>query len=149
MKRVLLAVSIGIVVLALAPKTASADMCSGTYEEIVDCLNEKLEYVEVTTDDDGNPLVVVTGANVRIANASSGDGTGNLIVGNGHTWTGSTNGFVAGRYNTITGVSPVVSGGQLNVADGNYSSVSGGYDNRASGLYATVSGGRGNTVLGN
>ncbi len=42
--------------LVYSPVDAWAALCTGTLEEKVDCLNEKLKYVEIDTDAGGKPL---------------------------------------------------------------------------------------------
>lgn len=139
MKTTLLA---ALLFVALNATGALADVCRGTTNEIIDCLNNKLAYVELKTDAGGRPIVVVTGANVQIRRASSGDKTGNLVVGSNHFWSEAEEGFVAGDLNTISGLHSTVSGGSSNTASGRCASVSGGNSNTASSNHTSVSGGR-------
>lgn len=75
-------------------------------------------------------------------------GSHNLVVGDGHTYSGG-GGFVAGQYNAVTGVAGSVAGGALNVASGSWSTVSGGHTNEASGDHASISGGQYNDATDN
>ncbi len=150
--------------LLAVPAVTRADLCSGTLAERVDCLDEKLRYVEVETDAGGRPIVVIKGANVQIRRLDGEDFTGNLIIGTTHSWTDATEGFVAGTDNAIEGWGSSVSGGSDNWASGlnssisggagnqagaDFSSISGGFDNRIiqSGSYASISGGQGNIIF--
>lgn len=130
------------------PMSAWAGLCTGTDAAKITCLNEKLKYVEVTTDAAGKPLVRVRGANVQITAGSTGDHTGNLILGSTHTWTMAEEGFVAGYRNTISGKQCTVTGGSNNIASGQNSSVSGGYDNEAAGSGSWVGAGAYNVASG-
>lgn len=158
-------------VVAFLSDIASAEMCAGTLEQRINCINERLEHVTIATDAGGKPLVIIEGTNVQIRRKYPSDRTGNLIVGEGHVWSSATEGFVAGHNNTIIGNHAVVSGGRYNTAYGgnnsvksppsvvsggftnsagsytaNGASVSGGKDNQATDIYTSVSGGTHNTA---
>ena len=83
----------------------------------------------------------------RDVNEDFKTGDHNLVIGDGHTYTGY-GGFVAGRNNEISSGWASVSGGRDNVASGGFSSVSGGRGNTASGRHSSVSGGGGNVASG-
>jgi hypothetical protein len=82
---------------------------------------------------------VVDGCNFGMP-SSNRTGSHNLIVGDGHAYSG-TGGFVAGYYNRIEGIGASVVGGQYNIASGDTSLVAGGEMNNASGDSSTVVGG--------
>ncbi|MCG8433310.1 MAG: hypothetical protein MJA83_04695, partial [Gammaproteobacteria bacterium] len=71
---------------------------------------------------------------------STKTGTHNLIVGAGHSYTG-TGGVVFGFENAIDGLYSTVVGGRHNVARADQSSVSGGYFNEVNAYAATIGGG--------
>ncbi|MBN2530437.1 MAG: hypothetical protein JXR76_28885 [Deltaproteobacteria bacterium] len=128
----------------LAPLDAAAGLCTGTTTDILNRLNNKLKYVGISTDADGNPLVILQGANVQRVSSNAGNGTGNLIVGNFHIRSGATDGFVAGHSQLIFENSPSACRGYKNAATGYYISITGSSTNKASYNFATVSGGRDN-----
>jgi hypothetical protein len=72
--------------------------------------------------------------------SSNRTGSHNLIVGDGHAYSG-TGGFVTGYYNRIEGDGASVVGGRYNIASGDTSVVAGGEMNNASGESSTVVGG--------
>ena len=79
--------------------------------------------------------------------ASTGSGSHNLVVGQGHTFS-SYGGMVAGLANAISAPYASVTGGLNNAASGGESSVSGGFGNLASGAQASISGGHLNLASG-
>jgi hypothetical protein len=113
--------------LVAMPSELLAESCRGT-EDPIGCLNKKMKYVSVGTDENGRPLFKIAGANVQIL--PDGDGTGNLSVGKDNHFNESTAGFVSGHNNTISGYGTTISGGQDNVADGDHVTISGGVGNR-------------------
>lgn len=70
---------------AETPETEFRPAVDGLIKRIED-LEELLSHVELTTDSNGNPLLLVSGANVQVVNGDGPDeaapnGLGNLIVG--------------------------------------------------------------------
>ena len=173
-----LAVSVLSSVDVWAVECTQTDWDDKDLEEKVECLDEKLANVSIDYDENDNPVVTITGANISIESESDIDGTGNLIVGSYHTWIDSTGGFVSGYNNTIEGswntanggygnisggTQSVIDGGAANIArdlqstviggshnrtDGEQTTVCGGLRNSAEDTYATVSGGESNTAVG-
>jgi len=98
--------------------------------------------------------VQLTNYNLHIF-ANNASGTGNVIIGNTHTFTGCTNCFVvgdaneaqgssntiAGHQNTVRGTYNAVNGGELNSGDGVVSSIGGGINNKVIDVGSHVSGG--------
>ena len=138
-------------------------------------INDLQQYVSVGTDNQNNPAVFFTGANVHVRNGQgetvsttmSPNGLGNLIIGYDEPFvsptpkTGSHNlvvgdfhsytnyaGVVFGRRNAITARFASVKGGTQNTASNEFSSVDGGALNTASGSGASILGGAGNTASG-
>ncbi|MCG8435149.1 MAG: hypothetical protein MJA83_14070 [Gammaproteobacteria bacterium] len=131
-------------------------------------------YVTVSIDNQGNPAVFVTGANLHVrdgtgttatnppnglgnlivgydearAVASNKSGSHNLIVGSQHNYT-LFSGVAFGLQNTVSGEYATATGGEQNVASGNQASISSGFANTASGLHASVSGGSNNSAESN
>ena len=126
--------------------TVSADPCTGTLAQIVDCLNNKLAHVEVYDDGSGVHWIEIKGANVQIINnqaaTQTNDGSGNLIVG--HNEMGSVQGshnVLVGESNRVYSYGSIVSG-VSNTADAPFATCVGGQNNKADNIYASVFGGR-------
>ena len=114
----------------------------------------------------GHPTITVRGANLHVLSASgsitTGDGTGNvvvgpheaaygshagshnLVVGIRNAWPGTGN-LPAGGYNTARGFGNTVLASQNQVA-GSYNTIVGGFENRASGQRQTIAGGQFQTL---
>lgn len=88
---------------------------------------------------DGRPDVG-DGADIRT-------GSHNVVIGDEHTWSG-TSGLVVGLDNAITGVGASVSGGIGNTASGDFSAVSGGQNGQATAIASSISGGLDNQASG-
>ena len=71
-----------------------------------DCINNYLKELSVYDTDPNNsqsvPILVFKGVNIKIQSNNNTDGTGNLIIGDDHTYQNSTSGFIAGKSNTIS-----------------------------------------------
>jgi len=83
----------------------------------------------------------------RGSQPSDKNGSHNLIVGPGHTYT-SYGSILGGRDNFSQGPSTSIVGGKGNIANAEYASVAGGFRNYASEVYSSVGGGSGNTASG-
>jgi len=84
---------------------------------------------------------------VGYAANSSGTGSHNIVVGDGHTYS-SYAGIVTGFQNSLTGEEAGIIGGQGNTASGDYAAICGGFTNLASGDWSSVPGGYGNWATG-
>jgi len=105
--------------------------------------------------------VRLEGYNLHIAGAEDSN-RGNLVIGNGHTYSKCTNCLVAGfenegegranavfgNKNFVSGHFNSVNGGQQNHGGGFASSITGGFQNRVDGEYTHVSGGIQNEAHG-
>lgn len=83
--------------------------------------------------------------NLQIA-ADTQMGTGNLVVGNSHIYSGCTNCFIAGFHNTASGNGQVVLGDSNSISGGAFNSINGGQLNTINGTGSSIGGGLRNTI---
>ncbi len=76
------------------------------------------------------------------------NGSHNVVIGHGNSYTNTYGGLVVGIDNAINGKYASVTGGLRNVAQGRGSHVSGGLENNTTGENSTVSGGNNNAATG-
>ena len=65
-----------------------------TIQQTVDCINNALQSLSVYDVDPNNnqsvPIMIFRGVNFKVLSTNATDGTGNLLVGDGHTFQDSS-----------------------------------------------------------
>jgi len=107
-----------------------------------------------TVNDVAGPNIFFKRANVHVLNGTAEPGFGNLIIGDNEGFVGAPEGYRSGSDNLVVGDGHWFSGsgcfvaGSHNIVSDYYASVSGGSSNTASAEASSVTGGRNNTASG-